>query len=300
MALLLLVQLITIVITVFTANISTSAAVSGNSRPSRYHAALCISRRDKCKPWLASTSGVCSPLTAALEQPVQCVQTACEWCILPEHQNRTLCKNKSLTNICNSSISNNTGTGCTFTGKNAMVVPMSEMRPAKGWEPVEREGLSGFVYKPAKNHGIDKPHRSTAMCAAVRAPASGSYYMTAISHAPHFTEHNDAWFRCSMGINLWRHNVFWRRATGRQWLKGFQNTGPRRFGTELKTRNNRGHRFIVSGVQRGDDFKVCVSGRSYRYEIYRLVLIPCKGLYCTGRMMTGVDKLAPSKCEQME
>lgn len=123
------------------------------------------------------------------------------------------------------------------------------------------------------------------MCFNVSAEIPGDYYLTALSYAPHNTEHNDMWVQSSLGFELWkggRNGTLGGVVEGTGWRKAYQNYGIRGISDDLKTIDFNGHRFIIPGVRRRETFWVCVSGRSYRYEVFRLILLKCEGVVCTG------------------
>lgn len=180
--------------------------------------------------------------------------------------------------------------------ESSVVIDIGRREEKAGWTRISRDGLDGLVYRKDKKNGIDFPDRFGSLCFEVKTEAAGSYYFTALSFAPHYTEHNDAWFKCSKGFSLWRNGRFWKNSKSGEWLKGFQNDGRKRMSEELKTKDHDGHRFIIENLNAGDTFSVCVSGRSYKFELYRLYIQKCRKEYCTGEKMTGLRTLQPSKC----
>lgn len=50
----------------------------------------------------------------------------------------------------------------------------------------------------------------------------------------------------------------------------------------MKTIDHNGHRFLVPNVKKDEPFTVCLAGRSFKYEMFRLVLIKCRAAFCTG------------------
>lgn len=153
--------------------------------------------------------------------------------------------------------------------------------------PVERDGLTGLVYEPTKNLGIDFRGVKGKLCFNIHVKLPGGYYLTALSYAPHNTEHNDMWVRSSLGFELWkggRNGTLGGVVKPREWRKAYQNYGTRGISDDLKTIDFNGHRFIIPVAEKkeGERFQVCVSGRSYRYEVFRLILVKCKGVVCTG------------------
>lgn len=154
-----------------------------------------------------------------------------------------------------------------------------------GWVPTKRDGLIGLVYEPSKNRGIDMRGAKGKMCFNVNVKIPGGYYFTALSYAPHNTEHNDMWVESSLGFELWKggkNGTLGGVVKPTEWRKAYQNYGIRGISDDLKTIDFNGHRFIIPVVNSDAGFQVCVSGRSYRYEVFRLILVKCKGVVCTG------------------
>lgn len=175
-------------------------------------------------------------------------------------------------------------------------VDLSSVQPATWWTPCKRNGLYGLVYKKERTHGIDGKGEHGVMCFDVRAPSDGTYYLTALSYAPHNTEHNDVWVRCSKPIELWRHANSRSKVEASTWLKAYQNKGKAGISEEWKTIDRNGHRLLIPGLLEDEIFQVCLSGRSYQYELFRLVFIRCQGPYCTGKMYEHIAKRPISVC----
>lgn len=180
--------------------------------------------------------------------------------------------------------------------RDQVTVDLSTVEPADGWTRCKRDGLYGLVYKKEKTHGIDGKGNHGVMCFDIRAPSDGTYYMTALSYAPHNTEHNDVWVRCNKPMELWRHAQSRSAVAPNTWLKAYQNKGKAGISEEWKTIDRNGHRLLVPGLVKDAVFQVCLSGRSYKYELFRLVFIRCQGPYCTGKMYERVAKRSISVC----
>lgn len=180
-----------------------------------------------------------------------------------------------------------------------VVIDLARVPLVDGWTRKSRSGLTGIEYNRDGAGGRDGAGERGVMCFPVRAREDGGYYFTAISYAPHNTEHNDAWVRSDKGFTLWRQGrdgEFWRRADSSEWLKAYQNSGGSRISEDFKTRDHDGHRFIIPNVRAGETFNVCISGRSFRYELFKLALIKCEGRFCTGGIMQNLRPLASSQC----
>lgn len=150
-------------------------------------------------------------------------------------------------------------------------------KPAKGWTPIRRGNFRGLVYEKSKGGGIDLPGKHGKMCFKIRPKYSGSYFYTAVSYAEHWTEHNDLWTMSSKGFHHYKWNSPRKKfVSGPQaWLKGYQNNGPAGMSGTLSTKDHDSHIFIIPNVVAGKRFTLCISGRSYRYEVFRLLLVHC-------------------------
>lgn len=85
------------------------------------------------------------------------------------------------------------------------------------------------------------------------AQKSGRYYVSAISYGRQFTDFNVMWMRSSRGLicGALPSFVFPPLQIG-EWIKAYQNVGPREFASELKTVDNRGDRILLSGMRAGE------------------------------------------------
>lgn len=196
---------------------------------------------------------------------------------------------------------NDTSNACVWIDNNEqehtrIVIDIGAVHPGKGWSKVSRHGMKGLVYESGKNHGIDPPGSRGVMCFSVKPMVAGPYFLSAVSYAPHVTEHNDVWVRSSRGIGLWQSGKLWRTTKPEEWIKAYQNGGPSKMGADFKTKDHDGHRFVIPDVPVGENFSVCVSGRSYKYELFRIVLARCYGKFCNGQRMFGFSDWPVSKC----
>ncbi|CAN8063544.1 unnamed protein product [Agarophyton chilense] len=168
--------------------------------------------------------------------------------------------------------------GCTYTGTDRVTISLGSVTPADGWVRKNRDGMSGLVFRPDKNHGILKPGLEGVMCFAVRLEIPGDYHLTAVSAAPDRTENNDMWIKSSKPLTLIRNGVVQNGNT--DWYKGYQNDGGNKIADHLKTVDNRGHDFVVTNVRANENFNICISGRSYRYEVFKIILNQCGSARC--------------------
>lgn len=192
-----------------------------------------------------------------------------------------------------------TGQDCVWTGEdgdNKVVIDLGRVPLADGWDRVRRGEHRGIIFNRSPARGISPAGKYGKMCFQVRAPMDGGYYFTAISYAPHNTEHNDVWVESDYGFNLVKWGVQGLYAEPGKWLKAYQNNGKKGMSEMFKTVDHNGHRFIISGVKRNRAFRVCMAGRSKKYEMYQLILVKCEDMYCKGGIMKGLFDMKASKC----
>lgn len=188
---------------------------------------------------------------------------------------------------------------CVWTGSGAgrsVVVDLGIIPPSKYWKRTWRQGMKGLVYKNGPPGGISKPGAFGKACFNIRAPKTGKYYFSAISYAPHNTEHNDVWVSSSKGFHIWKWGKRGNNIAPNKWTKAYQNNGRKGISDDLKTVDHNGHRFIIPNVTKWKKFQICISGRSKLYEIYKLILVQCEGFFCEGGVMKGLEKLKSSNC----
>lgn len=182
---------------------------------------------------------------------------------------------------------------------NDIVVDLDKVRPPQGWTCIKRGPFRGWIYEKSKNLGIDPAGQLGKQCFTVRPEKDGDYTFTAMSYSPHGSEHNDMWVNSpDYGFALWKFGTFWKTVGPNRWLKAYQNNGPRGIIDQLKTKDFDGHRFIIPNVQKGKNFRVCISGRSYKYEVYRIYVIKCYGIICTGVPLKNlIENRQPTQCK---
>lgn len=294
-----------------------------NTLPEHF-AARCVYQSSRCTADNAARSVVCRPNLLAEDQSFVCKREACSWCRLYKPlykfwpcggaEIREICLNIGFRRPDSSPTiaptptpktappQGPTGTvpgGCVWTGSGAgssVVIDLGRVKQTPYWPYVYRDGRKGIIYRNGPKGGISKPGVFGVKCFEVSAPKSGKYYFSAISYSPHNTEHNDMWVRSDKGFELWKWKSRPRYANGFQWLKAYQNYGRRGISDDLKTIDFNGHRFIIPNVLAWKKFRICISGRSKLYEIYKLVLVRCEGDYCRGRIIHDLDNLRTSNC----
>ena len=191
---------------------------------------------------------------------------------------------------------------CTWEGDDEVVVDLGSVTPTpdRGWERTERDGFSGLIYRPRWGNGLTPAAAGGAMCFPVRVAQDGDYFWTFVSYAPHRTEHNDAWVKTDLPLRLWKTwGDRFLDTPANTWLKAYHSNGvDRGMSVEMKTVDHDGHRFAVRDVKAGQTFNVCLSGRSFRFSVFRFALKKCFGKICEGGALWRefVYKMPVSKC----
>lgn len=288
-----------------------------------YYCVLCVSKGKACSRSLARTCNICNSYTAPVNQPKACRNRVCKWCSRVRIASaRALCNDSHVRAVCGggggggaphrgddygrtktpptkaSTAPAGGGGKCTWTATGShAVVNLGAVKPGQGWSRVSRHGFSGIAYETSKKGGIDPPGKYGEMCFDMRVKSAGNYYFGAVSYAPHNTEHNDVWVRSSKGFWIWKKGNLWKKGRSDEWFKAYQNYGSRGIAEDFKTKDHDGHRFLIQNLKANEKLTICISGRSYRYELYRLVLAKCSGMTCKGRMMPDIKNFKPSVCK---
>ena len=65
------------------------------------------------------------------------------------------------------------------------------------------------------------------------------------------------------------------------YVKAYQNNG-KNYGisSDMYSKNGDPHSFVILGVGAGEKIKVCIAGRSFTFEVYRIILKKCNGRLC--------------------
>lgn len=182
---------------------------------------------------------------------------------------------------------------------NDIVIDLNRVSPPSGWTCIQRGPYKGWIYERNKNLGIDGPGAKGKKCFTVNPKKDGDYFFTAMSYSPHGSEHNDVWVNSpDLGFDLWKFGTFWKTEGPNKWLKAYQNNGNRGIIDQLKTRDFDGHRFIIPGAKKDMPFRICLSGRSYKYEMFRLYIVKCYGIICEGVPLKNlIEKRLPTECK---
>lgn len=124
-----------------------------------------------------------------------------------------------------------------------------------------------------------KPSAKQAFCVRYKSDYDGLHYFTAVTSAPHGTEHNDAWFRFSIKTILYRPKDKSLKNKGvNTWMKGYQNQGNSSRADYILTIDKEGHQIFLNDVRKDKVYKICVSGRSTQFQIYNLAIFRCRSL----------------------
>lgn len=187
---------------------------------------------------------------------------------------------------------------CVWRGRGKkVVVDLGSVRPYGGWVRAKRDGLVGIEFKTSPVNGISPPGVYGRYCFKLQAPVAGKYYLTAISYAPHKSEHNDAWLWSSKAFELWKRGDKWRNGVAPgTWLKAFQSDFKRGMSDNWRTIDFEGYRFLIPNVRKGEIFQLCIAGRSKKYEMYRIIAVKCEGDGCKGYRVLNLKYSKPSKC----
>lgn len=285
---------------------------SESLRVNPFFAARCIARSKQCGPYDARFSGSCKAGTVYWQQPRQCVEYACNWCKTDKSWSRKApCTNWRVRGACFNlnkeapspsprPVSPGGGIcrGVWRGSGDNVVIDLGRSPLGQGWQYVSRGGYKGMIFKQSPARGISPPGRYGRICYKVQAPQDGKYYFTAISYAPHVTEHNDVWVATSKGFELWQAGNYRKYVAPGSWLKAYQNNGKKGISEHFKTIDFDGHRFLIPNVKAYRTFEVCIAGRSKKYEMYRLILKKCVGAYCRGKIKKGKElfDMQPSRC----
>lgn len=275
-----------------------SVAVKAQS-PS-YYSAACLAKGTGCGPWVANRSNGCKPNRLAKNQPGSCKQAGCTWCRTKNPTEFFPCKTDTIKGICS-------GSGpsppqpppgqCAYrtnTRSKSIVISMGNVQPKDGWTRISRAGYTGIIYRRNLGGGRDNPGQKGVYCFPIIPRESGSYQLTTLSYTPSFTEHNDVWLKASSpGFSFWMEGRFYRTTT--DWVKGYQNDDGR-ISDNMFHKDWDPHRFMLKNVRAGRKIDVCISGRSYKYELYRIVIKKCVGRECRGFKMSNAKNLPVSRC----
>lgn len=266
-----------------------SMTVGMSMDKNNYAAARCCSMGLRCTSMDAMKSEVCKTGHWMSAQPKDCQAAACLYCKANSSRRKLrVCLRPPILKNCfnrqgpfpklpspspkamKSPMPPSPGR-CTAPG--VIVIPASKFPTPSLWQRTTDK--SGIIWNPSAKSGID-PAGSGAFCLNFVPNMSGLQYFTILSSAPHPTEHNDAWFRFPGGVTLYRPETKSKfTAGGSEWLKGYENLGGNKIADYILHKDHDGHQFVMNYKMKGSKATVCVSGRSSKFTIFKLVIITC-------------------------
>lgn len=262
-------------------------------------AAVCFAKGKDCTLETANESDVCKPNKFSKQQTDLCLKKACHFCSLQQNQNINECKSWAITNWCKKAPSKSSVPTsspkiskslppyppCVYSEKDGQVaISMSNMKPQGHWSKTDNG--KAVVWRQGNNRTSVDSWKSTASsqyCFNVLIQKAGTYYITAHTSAPHWSEHNDMWLRCSAGIDLYDAKTHKKRNTKMsksRFFKAYQNFGNNRIADIISSVNFDPHIFVTSPVKSNTIIELCVAGRSSKFRVYDLVMIHCVGENC--------------------
>lgn len=181
-----------------------------------------------------------------------------------------------------------------------VVVDLGKVKGKDGWTPVTNGGLNGLIFRKEKTHGIVGAGSEGKMCFSIKPGMAGDYMATAVSAAPHGSDNNDMWFGSSKGWKLLQAGSFYTPDPKPfEFRKAYQNMGGRRLADYISTKDHDGHYFVAPNVGENETIQICIAGRSYKYEVFKIILVKCNSRFCTGGRGAergSLVKKAASKC----
>lgn len=262
-------------------------------------AAECFALGRTC-PWkIANESEVCKPNTFPRQQPDLCLKKACHFCGRSQNRDIKLCESWAIKHWCKLAITKletssaspkvskpiSPYPSCVYPEENGtVVISLSSMKPQGMW--TKTTDGKGIVWREGNNRTSVDSWQSTASsqyCFNVLINKEGTYYITAHTSAPHWSEHNDMWLRCSAKIDLYdakTHKKKMTRAAKDRFLKAYQNFGHNRIADIISSVNHDPHIFVTMPIKSRTIIKLCIAGRSSKFKVYDLVMIHCVGEDC--------------------
>lgn len=273
--------------------------LSGPQENLRYNA-LCVSRGNSCPAGTAELSVGCKMETYVAKQSKQCIDGACMFCANPGNQHLALCReNWAIKIYCYESPRPSPGLsdtadksmptptpGCTwFADEDKLVIPMSGVTPTGYWSKYDNgAGYEGLQWRAGDNRmKVDSPGLGK-ICFRTAFNVPGTYYLTALTAAPHGTEHNDMWIYFNGGLKIFHAATMvqltqpW--ATPLNTYKAYQNFGNNRIADIISTVNHNPHIFVTDWVAKDTAYQLCIDGRSSKFRVFELVMVRCSGDTC--------------------
>lgn len=251
--------------------------------------AQCVADQSNCSEEVSKQSGICLALVKVSRQPEGCIKTACKYCNWPVQQNSKLCTGWALKHWCKNfqraptSIAKPTAEPeleveerkdpetCVWKGlDDCVVISLSNARLSSEWT----KNGNGLIWRKDALRGIDRKGTGSK-CFHFKVPSDGNYYMTAITSAPHVVDHNDMWIKLSSGVAMYRVSTGVHRYSSRDYIKGYQNQGKDIKTNVLSNVDRKPHYMVSNFMKKGEPYEVCISGRSSKFTIYKIVFVKC-------------------------
>ena len=288
--------------------LSSMPALASNTR--RQAAAQCCADGPRCRRSKAALSRSCLPGVWMRQQPRECQDMACNFCV-KDGQLRPIsfCRSGPIRRNCavdadvdaDADFDDERRRGCTFRNRgnvDHILIPVSQLDIGGGW--VRNREEDSVTWRPNGGDGIVPPRTRETFCAVVSPSTAGRYYFTVTSRAPLITEHNDAWFRFSFDVDLYRAKTgSTRRLAANKWAKGYQNAGFNKWVDQILTIDFNGHQMSAE-LEARNRYRICVAGRSTKFTIRSLHLVRCSNGEICGRSSGNVRRAlrddTPSVC----
>lgn len=175
-----------------------------------------------------------------------------------------------------------------------VVMCLSKVQPQSSWT---RKG-TGLIWKANVDNEIDPPGLGE-ICINFKVPKTGTYYVTAITSAPRKSDNNDLWIKLDAGLRLLHAKSLKLHSSGHDYFKGYQNLGENIKADILSSVDRNPHIFVSKEMKGGATEKLCISGRSSRFTVYKIVLVRCSGEECdrySKHIKEAMKGITESKC----
>lgn len=137
-----------------------------------------------------------------------------------------------------------------------------------------------MIWQANVDNQIDPPG-SGEICFNFQALATGSYYVTEITSTPRETDNNDIWIKLDACLKLLHAKTLSLHSAGQNYFKGYQNLGGNVKADLLSSVDRNHHIFVFQEMKERTTQTICISGRSSRFTIYKIVLVRCVKEECS-------------------
>lgn len=276
--------------------------------------AICVSEGKRCSPIIAISSYGCVPFVYVVKQSEECKRGACEYCKMSKNAKSRLCtENWAIKQVCGLPKISSTpkatvserghwksATECTWIGNGeTVVIPMARVKPFSHWTKTAKG--DGIIWRANRKATWIDPSGSGGLCFRLRVPKQGTYYLTALTAAPHKMDHNDMWVNFTGGVDLFRAGNHVQKNIKDPFFsfKAYQNAGNNRVVNFISTVDHNPHIFVTKDIQTTSIYKLCISGRSSKFTVLELVMVHCSGDSCkrtSKHIQDNMKSLAQSRC----